>query len=458
MYKNFIDEEKLLKLASQSGEPDSSKMKKILEKGRNLEGLTVEEASVLLQVQDEDTLKNIFDTASFIKKSIYGDRLVFFAPLYLSSYCVNECSYCGFHASNEAPRKKLSMDEIREQTARLIEMGHKRLLLEFGEDPNHNDIDYICDAIKAIYSVKRDDGEIRRVNVNIAATSAQDYRRLKERGIGTYQLFQESYHRATYESVHKGPKGDYSRQLFAMDNAFEAGLDDVGLGVLFGLYDYRFELLALLTHADYLQKKYGVGPHTISVPRFRPAATVEMSAMNPLSDGDFLKLIAILRIAIPYAGIIITTRESAKVREAAFNIGVTQTSAASCTSPGGFGKKITDDPEQFELSDKRSLDEIAISVMKQGYTPSFCTACYRKSRTGEAFMEIARPGDIHQFCRPNGVLTLMEYIEDHASEEGVKLGLETIKKDLEDIDSPALRKKTEDRLGRIRNGERDIYF
>lgn len=458
MDKNFIDENRLLKLANESGEPDSSKMKKILEKGRNLEGLTVEEASVLLQVQDEDILKNIFDTASFIKKSIYGDRLVFFAPLYLSSYCVNECSYCGFHASNKAPRKKLSMDEIREQTARLIEMGHKRLLLEFGEDPDHNDIDYICDAIKTIYSVKRDDGEIRRVNVNIAATSAQDYRRIKERGIGTYQLFQESYHRATYESVHKGPKGDYSRQLFAMDRAFEAGLDDVGLGVLFGLYDYRFELLALITHADYLQKRYGVGPHTISVPRFRPAATVEMSAMKPVSDRNFLKLIAILRIAIPYAGIIITTRESAEIREKAFNIGVTQTSAASCTSPGGFGKIHTGEPEQFELSDKRSLDEIAISVMKQGYTPSFCTACYRKSRTGEAFMEIARPGDIHQFCRPNGVLTLMEYIEDHASEEGVKLGLETIKKDLEDIDNTALRKKTEDRLGRIRNGERDIYF
>lgn len=458
MYRNFIDEEKLLQLASLSGEPDGSKVEKILQKGRRLEGLTAQEASVLLQVQDEDALKDIFDTASFIKKSIYGDRLVFFAPLYLSSYCVNECSYCGFHASNEAPRKKLSMDEIREQTARLIEMGHKRLLLEFGEDPNHNDINYICDAIKAIYSVKRDDGEIRRVNVNIAATSVEDYRRIKERGIGTYQLFQESYHRATYESVHKGPKGDYSRQLFAMDRAFEAGLDDVGLGVLFGLYDYRFELLALITHADYLQKKYGVGPHTISVPRFRPAASVNMSAMKPVSDEDFLKIIAILRIAIPYAGIIITTRESAEIREKAFTIGVTQTSAASCTSPGGFGKKITDEPEQFELSDKRSLDEIAISVMKQGFTPSFCTACYRKSRTGEAFMEIARPGDIHQFCRLNGILTLMEYMEDHASAEGVKLGLETIKRDLEDIDSPVLRRKTEDRLGKIRNGERDIYF
>jgi len=243
-----------------------------------------------------------------------------------------------------------------------------------------------------------------------------------------------------------------------MDKAFEAGLDDVGIGVLFGLYDYRFELLALITHADYLQKKYGVGPHTVSVPRFRPAATVEMSAMSPLSDGEFLKLLAILRIAIPYTGIIITTRESAEIREKAFNIGVTQTSAASCTSPGGFGKKNSEEPEQFELSDKRSLDEIAISVMKQGFTPSFCTACYRKNRTGEAFMEIARPGDIHRFCRPNGILTLMEYIEDHASEEGVRLGLETIKRDLEDIDSPALRKKTEDRLGRIKNGERDIYF
>ncbi|MDT8316645.1 MAG: [FeFe] hydrogenase H-cluster radical SAM maturase HydG [bacterium] len=458
MLKNFIDEETLLQLASLSTEPGIAAINEILEKGRRLEGLTAQEAALLLQVQDVDALKDIFNTASAIKKSIYGDRLVFFAPLYLSSYCVNDCSYCGFHASNKAPRKKLTMDEIREQTARLIEMGHKRLLLEFGEDPNQNDIDYICDAIKAIYSVKRADGEIRRVNVNIAATSVEDYRRLKERGIGTYQLFQETYHRKTYERLHKGPKGDFDRQLFAMDRAFEAGLDDVGIGVLFGLYDYRFELLALITHADYLQNKYGVGPHTISVPRFRPAANVEMSALSPLSDEEFLKLIAILRIAIPYTGIIITTRESAEIREKAFNIGVTQTSAASCTSPGGFGKKNGEETEQFELSDKRSLDEIAISVMKQGFTPSFCTACYRKSRTGEAFMEIARPGDIHRFCRPNGILTLMEYVEDHASKEGVRLGLETIKKDLEDIDSALLRKKTMDRLERIRNGERDIYF
>ncbi|MEK7804614.1 MAG: [FeFe] hydrogenase H-cluster radical SAM maturase HydG, partial [Planctomycetota bacterium] len=384
----------------------------------------------------------------------YGDRLVFFAPFYLSNYCVNDCEYCGFHASNKSPRKKLTMDEIREQVAFLIDMGHKRLLLELGEDPNNNSIDYLLEAIDAIYSVKSRKGEIRRVNVNIAATTVGNYKLLKSKGIGTYQLFQETYHRETYESIHKGPKSSYERQLYAMDNAFEAGIDDVGLGALFGLYDWRFEALALITHARFLANTFGVGPHTISVPRFRPASTVEMPPAHPVSDDNFLKLIAILRIAVPYTGMIITTRERPEIRETAFRTGITQTSAASSTSPGGFGKKHSKESQQFELADKRSLDEIAVSVMNQGFTPSFCTACYRKNRTGNAFMDLAKPGDIKEFCQPNSILTLMEYLEDNASLESRTIGLDMIKKSLSEIDNATIRKRTEERLERIKHGER----
>lgn len=454
----FIDEDKLHAILGNTVNTPAGTVAGILDKGRRLEGLTLEETAILINTADHDSGRAIAETAAFIKNAIYGDRLVFFAPLYLSNYCVNDCEYCGFHARNSSTRKKLTMDEIREQVGYLTDMGHKRLLLELGEDPNNNPIDYLLEAIDTIYSAKKARGEIRRVNVNIAATTIENYRLLKNRGIGTYQLFQETYHRETYETLHKGPKNNYERQLYAVDKAFKAGIDDVGLGVLFGLYDWRFEVLSLISHAIYLSDAFGVGPHTISVPRFRPASTVEMRPAHPVSDKDFLKLIAILRIAVPYTGMIITTRERPEIREIAFRTGITQTSAASSTAPGGFGKSGSNETRQFELADKRSLDEIAISVMNQGFTPSFCTACYRKSRTGNTFMDLAKPGDIKDFCRPNSILTLMEYLEDSASLESRSLGMDMIKKSLSEIDNASLREQTEERLERIRHGERDLYF
>ena len=450
----FIDEQRLTDAIGRASAPSPGELSTVLAKGRALQGLTIEEAALLMSASGEEALQAIFDTASYIKNTIYGGRLVFFAPIYLSNFCVNECAYCGFHAGNGAPRKKLTMDEIRRETTRLIEMGHKRLLLESGEDPVNNPIDYVLEAIDAIYSVKTPMGEIRRINVNIAATTADNYRALKGKGIGTYQLFQETYHRPTFEKMHRGPKGDYRRQLYAMDGAFNSGIDDVGLGVLFGLYDWRFETLGLISHAEYLSKTFGVGPHTISVPRFRPAHSVDLMPEHPVADENFLKLIAILRIAIPYTGMIITTRERPDIRKAAFDTGISQASAASSTAPAGAGSRVA----QFELSDKRSLDEIAISVMKQGLTPSFCTACYRRQRTGSAFMDLAKPGDIRDFCKPNSILTLLEYLEDAASAEGKALGMEIIEKSLESMGDTPMRKETEERLERIKRGERDLYF
>ncbi|MDH3975911.1 MAG: [FeFe] hydrogenase H-cluster radical SAM maturase HydG [Deltaproteobacteria bacterium] len=459
MVKTFIDEEKLKNLLKEGKNPSVTEIESILEKGKALKGLSLEETAKLIAIDKPELKEKLFQSASYIKNAIYGDRLVFFAPLYLSNFCINDCHYCGFHARNDGPRKKLTLPEVKEQVSHLIHMGHKRLLLEFGEDPQNNPIDYIVDTIRQVYSVKGERGEIRRANINVAATTVENYKLIRECGIGTYQLFQETYHRKTYHSLHpKGPKSDYLRQLYAMDRAFEAGIDDVGLGVLFGLYDWPFEVLALLAHTGYLQDKFGVGPHTISIPRFRPAASVTMEAPCPVSDDDFLKLIAILRIAVPYTGMIITTREKPEIREMAFRIGITQTSAASKTSPGAFGKGNGKDVEQFKLSDVRSLDEIAVSIMEQGYTPSFCTACYRKNRTGETFMDLAKPGDIQQFCGPNSILTLMEYLEDHASPESKKLGIKMISKELGEIKNRTTRKMTEERIERIRGGERDIYF
>jgi 2-iminoacetate synthase len=458
MKNTFIDEKRLNGLLKKKRMPTAPEIRAIFKKGRNLRGLTVEETACLLSVRDADLMQELFSTAANVKQSIYGDRLVFFAPLYLSNYCINDCDYCGFHIRNKSPRKRLTKEEIIEQVTCLINMGHKRLLLEFGEDPENNPIDYIVDAIRTVYSVKNDGGEIRRVNINIAATTVENYRKIKTCGIGTYQLFQETYHKETFNRLHRGPKSDYFRQLYAMDRAYDAGIDDVGIGVLFGLYDWRFEVLGLLSHAIYLKEKFGVGPNTISIPRFRPATSVEMQPPCPVSDGDFLKLIAILRIAVPYTGMIITTRESAAIREKAFKLGITQTSAASSTSPGGFGQNTSKDVEQFELSDKRSLDDIALNVMKQGYTPSFCTACYRKERTGATFMDLAEPGDIQEFCQPNSILTLMEYLEDHASPETKKIGIDAVEKELAEIKNPAIKRQTEESLEKIKKGKRDIYF
>ena len=403
----------------------------------------------------------MFQTARTVKEKIYGKRLVLFAPLYLSNHCVNNCLYCGFRRDNpRIGRKRLGPEEIRVQVRQLEEQGHKRLLLECGESPL-SDMEYVEEAIATVYGTRNGRGEIRRVNVNIAATTVANYRRLKAAKIGTYQLFQETYHRPTYEALHAGPKRDYERQLFALDRAMEAGLDDVGLGVLFGLYDYKFEVLSLLHHARHLEEGFGVGPHTISVPRWRPALGVDFLPPHPTADEDFKKLVAVLRLAVPYTGMIISTRESVEMRSEAFTLGITQTSAGSRTSPGGYGTKAAEkeeESEQFRVSDHRPPDEVIQSICRLGYLPSFCTACYRRGRTGKTFMDLAKPGEIQGLCHPNALLTFQEYLDDYASEETRKFGAGQIQEHLAGIADPELRRETEARLREIAKGKRDLFF
>ncbi len=454
--KRIVNEKEIEGILADTGSPSKRDIENVLKKAGQKKGLSLQDVSILLNA-DRKYESRMFRTAGKIKRDIYGERLVLFAPLYVSSHCVNDCEYCGFRRSNRKRRKRLSLEEVREQTRILEAMGHKRLLLEFGEHPELNDIDYVVDVIRTIYNTKSGRGEIRRVNVNIAATTTENYRKLKEAGIGTYQLFQETYHRKSFESLHNGPKADYERQLFAHDRAFRGGIDDLGLGVLFGLYDYRFEVLALVSHAHYLDRKYGVGPHTFSVPRWQPADGVAWKEPpHPVSENELLRIIAILRMAVPYTGMIISTRERPEIRKKAFEIGISQTSAASRTSPGGYGKK--QGVSQFSIHDERSVDEVVRDVLRQGLLPSFCTACYRKGRTGQAFMDLAKPGEIHNLCRPNAILTFKEYLEDYASPETRRLGEEIIKKYLSMIEDPSARKETRIRLERIENGERDIYF
>lgn len=455
--KDVIDEQKILNILKKTRKPTRRRVSEILDKALKKQGLNLEEVGFLVNTEDSELVRKIFKTAGKIKKEIYGERLVFFAPLYVSSFCVNDCEYCSFHKRNLAPRKKLSLEEVKEQVKILEDMGHKRLLLEFGEHPTMNPIDYVVDVIKTIYKTKSGKGEIRRVNVNIAATSVENYRKLKTAGIGTYQLFQETYHRETYKKLHKGPKADYERQLFSHDRAFEAGIDDVGLGVLFGLYNWRFEVLSLVSHAKYLDKKFGVGPHTFSVPRWQPAKTVNwVKSPSFVSENELLKIIAILRMAVPYTGMIISTRERPEIRAKAFKIGISQTSAASMASPGGYGKDR--ELSQFFLQDHRSVDQVLISILKQNLLPSFCTACYRQERTGKAFMSLAKPGIIQNLCRPNAILTFKEYLEDYASKQVKDLGLKIIDKYLEQIPDISIKEETKRRLKRIEKGERDSYF
>lgn len=452
---DIFDAEKINCFLNETKSASSSEVEKVLKKGEKMRGLTLKEAAILINADDIHT-KNLFDTARTIKQKIYGERLVLFAPLYISNFCVNDCEYCGFHARNKMKREKLTLKQVENQVRILTRMGHKRLLLEFGEHPKESPIDYVIEVIKTIYGVKEGHGEIRRVNVNIAATTVEDYKKLKNAGIGTYQLFQETYHKETYEKLHKGPKANFQRQLFAHDRAFEAGIDDIGLGVLYGLYDWRFDTLALISHGQYLDEKYGVGPHTFSVPRLQPAPTVKHKWPYGVSEQELLKIIAILRISVPYTGMIISTRESPEIRKQAFEIGISQTSAASCTSIGGYGKK--NDLKQFSLSDERSVDEVIESILNIGLLPSFCTACYRAGRTGKDFMDIAKPGEIHNFCRPNAILTLKEYLEDYAKSRTKAKGLKIIDEYVKRIPSKQIMKETCKRLKQIENGKRDLYF
>lgn len=435
----------------------------LLNRAADCKGLTHREAAVLLACDQPDLNEKMFSLAKKIKEELYGQRIVLFAPLYLSNYCINSCVYCPYHAKNKnIRRKKLTQEEIRREVIALQDMGHKRLALETGEDPVNNPIEYVLESIKTIYSIKHKNGAIRRVNVNIAATTVENYRRLKEAGIGTYILFQETYHKENYEKLHPaGPKHDYAWHTEAMDRAMEGGIDDVGCGVLFGLNLYRYDFVGLLMHAEHLEAVHGVGPHTISVPRIRPADDIDPSAFsNAIDDDTFAKLVAVIRIAVPYTGMIVSTRESQESRERVLDLGISQISGASCTSVGGYEKK--ERPEensaQFDVNDTRTLDEVVRWLLDLGYVPSFCTACYRAGRTGDRFMALCKSGQIKNCCLPNALMTLKEYLEDYASEETQKKGEAVIKAQMEEIPNPAVRAKAAEYLKELHDGMRDFRF
>ena len=436
----------------------------IIEKAKLRKGLSHREASVLLACEDEEKLKEIYALAEQIKKDFYGDRIVMFAPLYLSNYCVNGCVYCPYHYKNKhICRKKLTQEEVKAEVVALQDMGHKRLAIEAGEDPINNPIEYILDCINTIYSIKHKNGAIRRVNVNIAATTVENYKKLHDAGIGTYILFQETYHKKSYEVLHPtGPKHNYNYHTEAMDRAMEGGIDDVGLGVLFGLELYRYELAGLLMHAEHLEAVHGVGPHTISVPRIQPADDIDPEDFdNGISDETFCKLIAIIRIAVPYTGMIISTRESAQVREKALRLGISQISGASRTSVGGYAEeeKEEENSAQFDVSDRRTLDEVVRWLMELGYIPSFCTACYREGRTGDRFMSLCKSGQIQNCCHPNALMTLEEYLVDYASPETRAIGEKVIEKELLNIPKEKVRQIAAEHIEEIKNnGKRDFRF
>ena len=435
----------------------------ILEKAKLRKGLSHREASVLLACEMPDKIQQIYTLAEQLKKDFYGNRIVMFAPLYLSNYCINGCVYCPYHAKNKhIARKKLTQEEIVKEVMALQDMGHKRLALEAGEDPVNNPIEYILECIKTIYSIQHKNGAIRRVNVNIAATTVEEYRMLKEAGIGTYILFQETYHKESYEQLHPtGPKHNYAYHTEAMDRAMEGGIDDVGLGVLFGLERYAYEFAGLLMHAEHLEAVHGVGPHTISVPRVKRADDIDPDAFdNGIDDEIFAKIIACIRIAVPYTGMIISTRESKEVRERALHLGVSQISGGSRTSVGGYCEEEPEDEnsEQFDVSDKRTLDEVVHWLMDLGYIPSFCTACYREGRTGDRFMSLCKSGQIQNCCHPNALMTLKEYLEDYASPDTKKIGEALIQKELGNIPKEKVREITVHHLQEIEKGNRDFRF
>lgn len=436
---------------------------KILEKARKRKGLNYREASVLLACENEEKNKEILDLAKQIKKDFYGNRIVLFAPLYLSNYCINGCLYCPYHAKNKhISRKKLTQDEIKKEIIALQDMGHKRLALEAGEDPVHNPIEYILESIKTIYDTTHDRGVIRRVNVNIAAETVENFKKLHDAGIGTYVLFQETYNKKRYEELHpSGPKSNYRWHTEAMDRAMEAGIDDVGIGALFGLDLYRYEFIGLLMHADHLEQVYGVGPHTISVPRVKKAEDIDPDAFdNGIDDDVFIKIIACLRIAVPYTGMIISTRENKEVRRKALGAGISQISGGSKTSVGGYEKKEDkdDNSAQFDVSDQRTLDEVVLWLMEIGYIPSFCTACYRAGRTGDRFMSLCKSGQIQNCCHPNALLTLEEYLLDYAGPETRKVGQKLIREEVNNIPKQKVRDLVLQYLDRMQDGERDFRF
>ena len=462
----FINHEEILDSIAYADtyKADEKKIREILKKAEERRGLSHREASVLLACEIPELNDEIYRLAGQIKKDFYGNRIVMFAPLYLSNYCINGCTYCPYHAKNtHIARKKLTQEEIRREVIALQDMGHKRLALEAGEHPTMNPIEYILESIKTIYSIKHKNGAIRRVNVNIAATSVEEYKMLKDAGIGTYILFQETYHKDSYLELHPtGPKHDYNYHTEAMDRAMEAGIDDVGCGVLFGLDKYRYEFAGLLMHAEHLEAVWGVGPHTISVPRVCPADDIDAEDFkNGLDDAIFEKIVACIRIAVPYTGMIISTRESPSIRKRVLDLGISQISGGSKTSVGGYAEAEPEEnhSKQFDVTDTRTLDEIIFWLMEMGHLPSFCTACYRAGRTGDRFMSLCKTGEIQNCCHPNALMTLKEYLEDYASPETKALGNKMIQDELKNIPRDQVRRVVMQRLNEIENGgKRDFRF
>ena len=460
---DFLDENIINQIISDAEKKseNSEIVREILKKAEKAEGITDEEAAILLSIKDENLLEEMYTVSKKIKEKIYGKRIVMFAPLYISNYCVNNCRYCGYkHCNDELFRKKLNSEELIAEVKALEKLGHKRIALEAGEDPINCSIDYVLDCIKDIYSIKFKNGSIRRINVNIAATTVENYKKLKEAEIGTYILFQESYHKPTYEYFHlQGPKKDYEYHTTAMFRAREAGIDDVGIGVLYGLYDYKYETIAMIRYANELEKVTGVGPHTISVPRLRPAENVSLENYPHLvADKDFKKLVAVLRLAVPYTGLIISTREEAGFRDEIIDIGISQVSSGSCTGVGGYSEreKNIDEKPQFELGDNRSPMEMLKSLIESGYIPSYCTACYRNGRTGDRFMEIAKSGQINVMCEANALMTLKEFLLDYADEDLRALGDKVIMETLEKMPNEDFKAKIRENLKLIESGVRDI--
>ena len=463
--EEFIDHQEILDSLAYADvhRRDAAVIDAVLEKARLRKGLDHREASILLACELEEKNQEIYALAEQIKKDFYGNRIVMFAPLYLSNYCVNGCLYCPYHAKNRhIARKKLTQEEIRAEVIALQDMGHKRLALEAGEDPVNNPLEYILESIRTIYSIRHKNGAIRRVNVNIAALSIDGYRQLKVAGNGTYILFQETYHKESYEKLHPaGPKSNYAYHTEAHDRAMQGGIDDVGLGVLFGLELYRYEFAGLLMHAEHLEAVYGVGPHTISVPRVCPADDIDPGAFdNGISDDIFAKLVACIRVAVPYTGMIVSTREKKEVRERVLHLGISQISGGSRTSVGGYREPepAEENSAQFDVSDRRSLDEVVRWLMELDYIPSFCTACYREGRTGDRFMSLCKSGQIQNCCLPNALLTLQEYLEDYAADKTKRIGEEMIRRRLSEIGSEKVRAVAEERLKKTKLGQRDLYF
>ena len=463
--EEFINHEEILESLdyAEKNKDNYELIDSLIEKAALRKGLSHREASVLLACTEPTRVAKMYDLAEQIKKDFYGNRIVMFAPLYLSNYCVNGCVYCPYHYKNKhIARKKLTQEDIVREVTALQDMGHKRLAIEAGEDPVNNPIEYFLECINTIYSIKHKNGAIRRVNVNIAATTVENYRKLKEAGIGTYILFQETYHKESYEKLHPtGPKHNYDYHTEAMDRAMEGGIDDVGLGVLFGLELYKYEFCGLLMHAEHLEAYKGVGPHTISVPRIKHADDIDPDAFdNGIDDETFAKLCALIRISVPYTGMIISTRESKAVREKVIRLGVSQISGASRTSVGGYCDPEPEDENsaQFDVSDNRTLDEVVRWLMEMGYIPSFCTACYREGRTGDRFMSLLKAGQIQNCCLPNALMTLKEYLEDYATEPTKILGEKMLKSELENIPNPKVKKLATEYIENIHNGKRDFRF